>query len=126
MLFQLLTPDTPPSLRGPLLVDENGLPRYWVTIWSTLVAAHLAESTQIKKLRHIEDLYRHADRSFGQASLDNALGTFDDEVLASILESWFITIRNQPTTTESDQKRWDSGVGFVSSVLGWISKNDAN
>jgi integrase len=90
------------------------------------MAAHLAESTQIKKLRHIEDLYRHADQCFGQASLDNALGTFDDDVLGSILESWFVTIRNQPATTEADQKRWDAGVGFVSSVSGWISKNDAN
>jgi hypothetical protein len=66
------------------------------------VTGQLAESTHIKKLRHIEDVYRHADQCFGQASLDNALGTFDDDVLASILESWFITIRNQPVTTDAD------------------------
>ena len=126
MFFQLHGQDTPPNLRSPLLVDNRGLPRYWATIWSTLMTGQLAESTHSKKLRHIEDLYRHADHCFGPSALDDALGRFDDDALGSILESWFVSLRNQPTTTEADQQRWDTGITFVSSVVGWISRSDAS
>jgi hypothetical protein len=117
MLLQLHSQHTPPNLHGPLLVDEKGLPRYWATIWSTFMTVQLADSTHIKKLRFIEDLYRHADQSFGLAALDDALGSSNDDLLASILESWFVALRNQPTNTEADQKRWDAGHTFVSSFI---------
>lgn len=126
MFFQLHSQHTPPNLQGSLLVDEKGLPRYWASIWSIFMTGQLAESTHTKKLRFIEDLYRHADQSFGPAALDDALGSSNDDLLASILESWFVALRNQPSNTEADQKRWDAGLTFVSSVLGWISKSDAN
>ncbi len=87
MFFQLRSQHTPLNLHGPLLVDEKGLPRYWATIWSTFMTGQLAESTHVKKLRFIEDLYRHADQSFGPTALDDALGSSNDDLLASILES---------------------------------------
>ncbi|MDP1941800.1 MAG: hypothetical protein Q8K54_14285, partial [Gallionella sp.] len=52
---------TPPSLRGPMLVDSEGLPRFWVTVWSLYVSADLANSSKEKLLRHIESLYEFAD-----------------------------------------------------------------
>jgi DNA-binding transcriptional LysR family regulator len=71
----------------------------------------------------IEGVYQHADQLIGNASLDDALGTFDDDVLAEILESWFISIRNQAAGTECDEHRWQTGLSFVTSVLNWIGKS---
>ena len=126
MLIQLSDRTVPRSLRGPALIDNHGLPRFWATVWSTMSAAQLADSTHLKKLRHIETLYQHADTLFGISSLDDALGTLQDDRLASILESWFVSIRNQPRTTEGDEKRWQTGLEFVSSVVRWISKSRAD
>lgn len=126
MLLQLVNRSVPPNLHGPILVDECGLPRYWATVWSTVSAANLADSTHLKKLRYIENLYQHADQLLGRSTLDDALGTLDDEALATILESWFVSIRNQPRTSEGDEKRWQTGLEFVSSVVTWISKSQSN
>lgn len=126
MLLQLVNPLVPRNLHGTILVDEFGLPRYWVAVWSTMSSAKLADSTHLKKLRYIENLYQHADQLLGRSALDDALGTLDDEALATILESWFVSIRNQSRTSESDEKRWQTGLEFVSSVVTWISKSQSN
>jgi hypothetical protein len=42
MFFQLHGQAAPPNLRSPLLVDDRGLPRYWATIWSTLMTRAVA------------------------------------------------------------------------------------
>jgi integrase len=125
MIIQLSGPHVPDSLSGPLLVDEYGLPRYWAVVWSAALTGALAESTQIKKLRYIDNLYRHADELLGYAALDDALGTLNDSHLAQILESWFISIRNQVRTTDADETRWQVGLGFVTAVTSWIAKSDA-
>ena len=77
MLLQLLNLSVPRNLRGPILVDEFGLPRYWAAVWSTVSAAQLADSTHLKKLRYIENLYQHADQLLGRSALDDALGELD-------------------------------------------------
>ncbi|HEX7643462.1 MAG TPA: site-specific integrase [Burkholderiaceae bacterium] len=126
MLIQLSDASVPRNLRGPTLIDACGLPRYWSTVWSTVSAAHLADSTHLKKLRHIENLYQHADDLLGVSSLDNALAALNSEQLAAILESWFVSIRNQPRSTEGDEKRWQNGLDFVSSIVGWISGSQSD
>lgn len=82
----------------------------------------LAASSQVKKLRYVENLYGHADRLFGSHALDDALGNLNDVVLADILESWFISIRNQPSVGQADEARWRAGLAFVVSVVTWLSK----
>ncbi|AVJ28145.1 site-specific integrase [Achromobacter spanius] len=123
MLKLLSDSGLPRNLLGPLLVDHIGLPRYWAAVWSAMSAAQLAESTHIKKLRCIEALYRHADNLYGESSLDAALGTFDEEALANILESWFVVIRNQSDGMAGDEKRWRTGLTFVTTVLTWLSQS---
>ncbi|MHC9085972.1 tyrosine-type recombinase/integrase [Luteimonas sp. RIT-PG2_3] len=83
----------------------------------------LAASSQVKKLRYIESLYVHADHQFGAHALDDALGHLNDAVLAEILESWFIAIRNQPSVGPADESRWRAGLAFVTSVVTWLSKS---
>jgi integrase len=126
MLSQLSNAFVPASLSGPVLLDQHGLPRYWATVWSAASAGQLADSTHLKKLRYIENLYVHAESLRGPGALDDALGSLDDMALAEILESWFVSIRNQPKTFGGDETRWQTGLGFVSSVVDWISKSGAN
>jgi hypothetical protein len=126
MIINLVSSHSPPSLSGPVLVDSYGLPRYWAVVWSTAVTGALADSTHVKKLRYIDSLYRHADELRGPGALDNALGTLNDGLLAEILESWFISIRNQPKASEADETRWQVGLGFVTLVVSWIAKSDSH
>jgi hypothetical protein len=103
------------------VTDESGLPRYWSAIWSVASSGQLAASTHAKKLRYIEDLYAHADRLLGKHALDDALGSLNETALAEILESWFVSIRNRSTVTRSDEKRWQTGLAFVTSTVTWLS-----
>jgi integrase len=112
----------PAALRGPVLVDKTGIPRYWSAIWSATSMAQLASSTLTQKLRYVENLYQHADNLVGANALDDALSGFDDDALATILESWFISIRNQPAVTSADENRWQTGLGFVTDVITWLSR----
>lgn len=88
-----------------------------------MLGAQLAESTLEKKLRYIDNLYQHADAIHGTSALDNALSDFDESALSDILESWFIFIRNRPVVTGSDEKRWQTGITFVTSIVTWLSKS---
>jgi len=69
----------------------------------------LADSTRLKKLRYLDNLYQHADELWGCGSLDDALASLDDGRLGQILESWFISIRNKPQTVDlrADLTRYD-------------------
>lgn len=126
MITQLTGLLIPSTLHGPVLLDQHGVPRYWATIWSTAMAGHLAESTHLKKLRYLNHLYKHADDIQGSGALDLALGTLNDRALAEILESWFISIRNQPETSETDETRWHAGLNFVTTVVAWIAKGNSD
>ncbi|MEX3934591.1 tyrosine-type recombinase/integrase [Paraburkholderia phymatum] len=121
MFRQLNSSLVPAALRGPVLVDKTGIPRYWSAIWSATSIAQLASSTLTQKLRYVENLYQHADDLIGANALDDALSGFDDQALAAILESWFISIRNQPAVTSADENRWQTGLGFVTDVITWLS-----
>lgn len=124
MLNVLTDPQVPASLRGVLLVDNvHRLPRYWACIWALMSNHDLAASSQVKKLRYIESLYDHADRQFGTSALDDALGQLNETALSKILESWFISIRNQPSVGPADESRWRAGFAFVESVVTWLSKS---
>jgi hypothetical protein len=50
----------------------------------------------------------------------------NDSALAKILESWFISIRNQSVTTGSDEKRWQTGLSFVTSIVTWLSTSPSH
>lgn len=95
MLKKYSGPSIPPSLRGPILVDSSGLPRFWVTVWSLYVYADLASTSKEKQLRHIESLYEFADRLKGAGRLDDAIAEINIGLLGEILESYFITFQNQ-------------------------------
>ena len=115
--------EIPSVVSGPLLVDNIGLPRYWSTVWATLFTADLSHSTQTHKLRHIEALYSFADELYGSGSLDDLLGNLDINGLGYLLEAFFVSLRNQPTTNNNEQK-WLTALNFVSSILEWLSRGE--
>lgn len=122
-MFKRLTSDfLPPALRQDFLVDQTGVPRYWATIWSTLTLNDVAPSSREKKLRFLDSLYVHADETVGPGSLDRALCPFDEPLIATILESWFISIVNHGNNSQSDEARWRTGFEFVSQTATWLSK----
>ena len=122
MVLQIRLPEIPQRLRGAVLVDDCGLPRYWVTVWAQLALADLAELTRLGKLHAIERLYAYADELFCAGALDDALASLDEARLGSVLEGWFVSIRNQPRITSSDQERWRAGLDFVVTVTTWLGQ----
>ncbi len=115
--------EIPSVVSGPLLIDDIGLPRYWSTVWATLFTADLSHSTQTLKLRQIEALYSLADELYGSGSLDDLLGNLDVNGLGYLLEAFFVSLRNQPTNNNNEQK-WLTALNFVSSILGWLSRGE--
>ncbi|MGY6254735.1 site-specific integrase [Paraburkholderia caledonica] len=124
MFVQIGAVVVPRALQGVLLVDSNHVPRYWAAVWLVIAASQWATSTQTMRLRYIENLYEHADRSFKANALDDALAGLDEARLADILESWFVSLRNQPVAGSSNEDRWRTGLGFVTSMVTWLSKSD--
>lgn len=127
MFYKLRDGGLPRSLRQELLIDHALLPRYWAVVWGVLSLGALAPATRVKKLRQLERLYCHVDRLYGAGALDTALGTLDLVALAGMLESWFVSIRNQAVTSFADEQCWLSGLGFVTGTLtGLIHVDPAN
>lgn len=122
MVFHVRLPEIPQRLHGALLVDGCGLPRYWAVVWAQFVLADLAELTRLSKLHAIERLYAYAEELFGIGALDDALFSLDEARLGTILEGWFVSIRNQPRVTSSDQERWRAGLDFVVTVTTWLGQ----
>jgi integrase len=106
----------PPSLCGPTLVDDVGLPRYWAAVWASFLPADLAPSTVRKKLSHLDSFYLQSDASLGPCGLDNALADLDVEALSNALEGYFLSIRNSSSVTPASEERWQAAIQFVTEI----------
>jgi hypothetical protein len=126
MLKQIAHTCIPATLHGPLLIDENGLPRYWATVWQLFLCGDLAHSTQSKHLRHIEALYQFAAELDGAPALDDAISTLDMPGLSQILEGYFIAIRNKNTDAGNAQEKWRNAYEFVRAVVLRHTRNNSS
>lgn len=113
----------PRSLRGPTLVDNVGLPRYWAAVWASFLPADLAPATVAKKLNQLDGFYQHADSLLGPGTLDNALADFDVDALASALEGYFFSLRNSSSITPASEDRWQTAIHFVREIAQRLNKN---
>lgn len=113
----------PPSLCGPALVDDVGLPRYWAAVWALFLPADLASSTVRKKLSHLDSFYRHSDALLGVGGLDNALADLDVEALSDALEGYFFSIRNSSSITPASEERWQAAVQFVTEISQRVTRD---
>lgn len=107
--------------RTDVLIDDSGLPRYWSAVWSIFHGANLAPSTLREKLKHIDDLYQHAEEIGG--ILDDSLSVLDFDVLSAVLESFFVTLRNVPHPTNKAQARWNTAFHFIKDTCERIERN---
>lgn len=114
----------PLTLRRPILVDSNGLPRFWVTIWSLYASADLASLTVASQLSHVEALYQFADQLEGAGSLDDAIANVDLEKLGGILEAFFVSIQNRPAIPESAELKWRTALKFIRETVLRLSKSN--
>ena len=108
-----------PTDLGPFLVDHQGLPRFWATVWASLLPADLAPATLAKKLSQLDRFYEYADSLHSPGSLENALADFDVNALASALEGYFFTIRNSSPITPASEERWQTAIQFVKRIAEW-------
>jgi len=122
MLVHLNSPWVPRNLGGPQLVDARHLPRYWATVWTAVSLGALAYSTQVQKLRYLENFYAYADELKGFGTLDKVIGDLDMDALSELLEGFFITLRNRPAGTASDEVQWQAVYAFVKDIVTWIAK----
>lgn len=124
MLKHIWDHHIPQVLREPALFDENGLPRYWATVWSLYQTSDLASSTKRKALGHVEALYQFSENLHGLGILDDALFNVDIETLGELLEAYFVSIRNQPNINEAAQLKWQTAFRFVSDIVIRLSKSN--
>ena len=116
MVIRVRRPEVPPFLRGPLVVDRTGLPRYWPTVWALLLPEG-AESSLCNQLNHLDSLYQFADEVRRHGCLDDALAKQNHSLIAEILEGYFIFLKNRPSPTREDNLRWQSAVRFIQDIL---------
>ena len=114
----------PSNLAGPLALDELGLPRYWVSIWTITSGSHLKSSTLRQKITYIEALYRYCYSLMGYGALDDALATLDFDRLLQALQGFFVYLRNSPLN-ETSGNRWHSALGFVKDIVEHQSRSSS-
>ncbi len=116
MLTRLRSSDVPEPLRGAALVDSQGLPRYWASVWDSLQPADRAAGTAIAKLRRLEQFYCYTDEAIGYGLLDDALADLDVALLSQTLEGYYSALRNHQPATAASQERWHTAVQFVTEM----------
>ena len=123
---QFRSAQLPKALSHPILVDANGLPRYWATIWGVLRSHELELSTEAKKLRYIESFYIFADDLHESGYLDTILGRLDLSSIGDIMEAYFISLRNRSDISSATETNWQTCLGFVKDIVAHLSKANRN
>ena len=116
MLARLRSADVPKTLQGPALFDSQGLPRYWASVWASLMPADGAVSTATAKLRSLEKLYSYADETVAYGFLDDALASLDVATLSQLLEGFYSVLRNHHPVTTASEERWRTALRFVTEI----------
>ena len=105
------------ALTGPLLVDDDGVPRFWPLVWAIYQSIGAASSLE-KKLRYIEALYSHSQEIAGPSfpDLDSAIARMDVEQLTSLLQAYYVHVANSNPISCASQYKWSSATKFVLAV----------
>jgi integrase len=101
-------------LSGPVLVDDDGVPRFWSLVWA-IYQPMVAKSTLQKKLRYVDAFYKHA-QEIAESRLDSAIAGLDVEQLSSLLQGYYTHIGNSAPITPASQYKWSSATKFISDL----------
>ncbi|WP_153562450.1 hypothetical protein [Pseudomonas aeruginosa] len=97
-----------------MLVDDQGLPRYWATVWAALHGAALQESTLSAHLSVIESFYRSVKLQLNEDCLDRLIADLCFDKLERCLEGFFISLRNRSAQNGADHSGdWRTAIAFV-------------
>ena len=122
---RLRDPQIPSALHGWLLVDQHSIPRYWSTVWSSLEAASLEESTR-GRLAVIEQFYQSVAAQLGEDYLDRLIAQLDFDALESCLEGFFVSLRNHSAKNAGNQSAsWRTVISFVKACTDRIVRTGA-
>ena len=119
MIYNINDPDAI-ALNGPILLDDMGLPRFWFTAWAALKPTGGAPSTWRSRVRGIESFYLYSDMVAGNGVLDDALADCDLSKLSSLLQGYFVSLRNRTRITQSTESQWQAALKFVQGTLGTL------
>jgi len=103
------------ALTGPVLVDDDGVPRFWPLVWTTYQTIKSA-STLEKNLRYIDSLYKHCQEIADPSLLDSAIAGLDVEQLTSLLQAYYVHVSNSAPITPASQYKWSSAIRFISKI----------
>jgi len=103
------------ALSGPVLVDDDGVPRFWGIVWMIYEPIRAA-STLEKKLQNIEALYKHSQEIGHPSLLDSAIADLNVEQLTSLLQAYYVHVSNSAPITPASQYKWSSATKFVSEI----------
>lgn len=119
--ISLKNPALPSSCIGFSLITDQGLPRYWATVWAEVLHAGMKAGTKKTYLYGIEKLYRHAELLSEISSLDKAIAQADLPLLEVILTSFLSVLSNEASANENDNTRaWESALTFIKELIGHI------
>lgn len=110
--------------RIAVAADSAGLPRYWLTVWSLLFLGHLAETTAKSKIKDLDDFYCISDAGQYNGYLDDVLAQCDGDALGTVLEAYFVGLKNRPNITSSLEKRWQTVLKFCRDIMLWRANSD--
>ncbi|MBB3149374.1 integrase [Phyllobacterium trifolii] len=108
----------PKALAGALLLNKNGLPRYWPIAWRELYGSSKAESTLQKYFADMEFLYRSVEQRTGIDCLDAFITSLDFDRLRPILQGIFIELRHSGSGSNERWQRITAYLRHVASQLG--------
>jgi integrase len=118
MVLLLSNAFVPPSLAGPILVDDLGMPRYWALTWAVIDGASIKPSYLRRQLAAIELLYRATEKRTGSDCLDQILTRADLKTLQPVLEGLFIELTNRSVSMGfASNENWNFAFRFVQRVL---------
>lgn len=105
------------NYKGPVLLNEFGVPVYWGNIYVQHDIAHKSSNTIEKHLNAIREFYLHSIDISPAKSLDEILNGRYYSELNKLLQSYLIKLVNDEKCSDSGERKWRRVLLFVESVL---------
>ncbi|WP_109151256.1 site-specific integrase [Azospirillum sp. TSO5] len=117
-------PFVPASLNGWLLVNENGQPRFWATVWADVIKTGVDHGTRGGLLGAVEKLYRFAtEQNDGKDRLDAIIASGDFDAIETVLGGFLVNLRNESACDAVDRERtWQTAVLFIHDVMDHLGR----
>lgn len=126
-LIRLSDPAVPRALRGPVLVDRDGRPRFWPAVDSFLHCGGLAASTTEERSSGIERLYAFSEaQHLSDPGLDALFAFGDLARLHDVLHAFFAMLRNEASRKgRSPIKAWRAAIAFSTGAMDRLLRSGA-